>query len=218
MARNNVLRWLDGRGWLVLSGGGANLSDIRAQALSRGAADGGVAYVSLSGQTSDAEKVLADMEDLGAPPGYLVDILSEDDQTIQSILADAGMVVIEGSGTVDDLRSSLIGAAADGIQVAYQNGAIVLAEGRAAVVFGAWVLRDSGDVTSGLEWLENALIVLGITSVAQSVEAQSVLLLQPDALAVGIGAGSALALGPDGEVETWGEQQVTIALGKDYGR
>lgn len=217
MARNNVLRWLDGRGWLVLSGSGDNLSAVRANALSRAAADGGVAYVSLGGQSEQVEKVLADMEDLGAPPGYFVDILSEDDQTIQAKLADAGIVVIDGSASIDDLRSSLIGAAIEGIQTAFQNGAVVLAEGRAAVVFAAWVLREFGELTSGLEWLENSLIMPGITSVSQSGAVQEVLLLQPGAIAVGIGEGSALALGPDGEVETWGEGIVTVALGKDYG-
>jgi hypothetical protein len=216
MARNNVLRWLDGRGWLVLSGGSDSLSEVRAQALGRAAADGGVAYVRLGGQTAMGEKALADMEDLGAPSGYLVDVMSEDDQTIQSRLTESGIIVVEGDASIDDLRSGLIGAAADGIQAAFQNGALVLAEGRAATVFGAWVLRELGDLTSGLEWLENGLVVSGITSVSQSAAAQSVLLLQPGAIAVGIGDGSALALGPDGEVETWGARQVTIALGKDY--
>jgi hypothetical protein len=216
MARNNVLRWLDGRGWLILAGGGDNLSDIRASALSRAAADGGIAYVTLGNQSVEAENVLADMEDLGAPSGYFVDILSEDDETVQAKLADAGIIVIDGSATLDDLRSSLIGAANDGIQIAFQNGAVVLAEGRAAVVFGAWILLEFGELTSGLEWLENSLIVPGITSVSQSGAVQEVLLLQPGAIAVGIGEGSALALGPDGEVETWGERQVTVALGKDY--
>jgi hypothetical protein len=216
MAHNNVLRWLDGRGWLVLAGGGDNLSDIRADALSRAAADGGIAYVTLGNQSVEAENVLADMEDLGAPSGYFVDILSEDDETVQAKLADAGIIVIDGSATLDDLRSSLIGAANDGIQIAFQNGAVVLAEGRAAVVFGAWILLELGELTSGLEWLENSLIVPGITSASQSSEVQEVLLLQPGAIAIGIGEGSALALGPDGEVETWGERQVTVALGKDY--
>jgi hypothetical protein len=216
MARNNVLRWMDGRGWLVLAGGGDNLSDIRANALSRAAADGGIAYVTLGSQSVEAENVLADMEDLGAPSGYFVDILSEDDQTVQAKLADAGIIVVDGSASLDDLRSSLIGAANDGIQVAFQNGAVVLAEGRAAVIFGAWILLELGELTSGLEWLENSLIVPGITSVSESSAVQEVLLLQPGAIAVGIGEGSALALGPDGEVETWGERQVTIALGKDY--
>lgn len=217
MAQNNVLRWQDGRGWLILSGGGEAQSDVRAEALGRAAADGGVAYVTLGGQSTLGEKALADMEDLGAPPGYLVDVLTEDDQTVQSSLAEAGIVVIENGADVDELRSSLIGAAIDGIRTAFQNGAVVLAEGNAAVVFGAWVLLGSDELTSGFEWLENGLIIPGITSISESAVAQDVLVRQPAAIAIGIGEGSALALGPDGEVETWGRRQVTIALGKEYG-
>jgi hypothetical protein len=217
MAQNNVLRWHDGRGWLILSGGGDSLSDVRALALGRAAADGGVAYITLGSQTGLGEKALADMEDLGAPPGYLVDVLSEDDETITAKLSEAGIVVIEGGAETDDLRSSLIGAAIDGIQTAFQNGAVVLAEGSAASIFGAWVLLESDELTSGFEWLENGLIIPGITSIAESAVAQDILLRQPGAIAVGIGEGSALALGPDGEVEPWGQRQVTVALGKEYG-
>jgi len=176
MAQNNVLRWHDGRGWLILSDGGDSLSDVRALALGRAAADGGVAYITLGSESGFGEKALADMEDLGAPPGYLVDVLSEDDETITNKLSEAGIVVIEGDADIDDLRSSLIGAAIDGIQIAYQNGAVVLAEGNAAAIFGAWVLLESDELTSGFEWLENGLIMPGITSIADSAIAQDVLL------------------------------------------
>jgi hypothetical protein len=217
MAQNNVLRWQDGRGWLILSGGGDSLSDVRATALGRAAADGGVAYITLGSQTGLGEKALADMEDLGAPPGYLVDVLSEDDETINAKLSEAGIVVIEGGADIDDLRSSLIGAAIDGIQIAFQNGAVVLAEGNAVAIFGAWTLLESDELTAGFEWLENGLVMPGITSISESAIAQAVLLRQPGAIAIGIGQGSALALGPDGEVETWGQRQVTVALGTEYG-
>src|SRR5574338_120647 len=96
MAQNNVLRWQDGRGWLILSGGGQAASDVRAEALGRAAADGGVAYITLGGRTESGEKALADMEDLGAPSGYLVDVLTEDDDTVNTKLSEAGIVVIEG--------------------------------------------------------------------------------------------------------------------------
>jgi hypothetical protein len=217
MAQNNVLRWQDGRGWLILSGGGDAVSDVRADALARAAADGGVAYITLGGRAETGERALADMEDLGAPSGYLVDVLTEDDETINTRLSEAGMVVIAEEVETDDLRSGLIGAAIDGIHTAFQNGAVVLAEGKAASVFGAWVLLESDELTSGFEWLENGLVVPGITSISESAIAQTVLIRQPGAIAVGIGEGSALALGPDGEVETWGKRQVTVALGNEYG-
>ncbi len=215
MANNNVLRWLDGRGWLILSGGDS--SDVRAQALGRAAADGGVAYVDLGGQIGSGESALADMEDLGAPSGYLVNVMTEDDQTIHSKLADAGVVVVAGGSDVSELRSSLMGAAAAGIQTAFENGAVVLVEGQAAMLAGAWVLTEDDRLLGGLEWVENALIVPGLTSAEESAQVQTILTAQPAALGISVGAGSALALGPDGEVETWGQKQVTIALGPNYG-
>jgi hypothetical protein len=215
VARQNILRWKDGRGWLVLSGGADAESEIRALALGRVAADGGVAYVSIGDQ---GEQTLADMEDLGAPSGYLVDILAEDDQTVQKQLADAGMIVVEGGAHITDIRSALLGAAVEGMQAAFANGAVILVEGLSAMVFGEWVALESGKLLDGLGWLESALIVPGITSVSESEPAQVVLVAQPTGLAIGIGVGSALALGPDGEVETWGRRQVTVALGGEYSR
>lgn len=212
MAANKVLRWLDGRGWLVLSGGASD--EIRALALGRAAADGGVAYVAFD--VAEAEQTLDDMEDLGAPTGYLVDVLAEDDDTVRSKLAEASMIVITGGGSVADVRGALLGAAAAGIQAAFANGALVLAEGNNAMLLGAWVILERGALAGGLEWVNNALIMPGLTSVATSQQAQAILIEQPMGIAIGVGAGSALVLGPDGEVETWGNQQVTIALGRDY--
>jgi hypothetical protein len=153
------------------------------------------------------------LSDLGAPSGYLVDLASEDDETIQSKLAEAGMVVIEGGATASEVRSSLYGAAIAGIQKAYENGAVILVEGTSAMVFGEWVRQASGELTAGLEWLKSALILLG-ADVAEP--AKKALISQPEAIAVGIGVGSALALGPDGEIETWGKKEITVLLGSKY--
>ncbi len=212
MASNAILRWMDGRGWLILSASGDD--EVRAMVLSRASADGGVAYISMGGV--EAEKTLADMEDLGASSGYLVDVMAEDDATIRQKLSEAGIIVISAEVDTLDARDGLMGSAISGIQDAFANGAVVLAEGESASVFGTWVMLDSSNIISGLDWLESALVLTGVTSVSESYEAQTVLSAQPAAIAVGIGFGSALALGPDGEVETWGNKQVTVALGRDY--
>lgn len=217
MANNNVFRWLDGRGWLVLSGGQTQGSEVRAQAIGRMSADGGVAYITMGSGSHLGERALADMEDLGAPSGYLVDVQSEDDDTIRQKLADAGLIVVESASDLSDLRSSLLGAAVDGMKTAFENGAVILAEGASISVFGAWFALEDGPITSGLEWLENGVVISGVISVADSDEAQEILKYQPSGIAIGIGAGSAFALGPDGEVETWGEKRVGVALGPAYG-
>lgn len=216
MARNTVLQWKDGNGWLVLAGG-ENNGEIAALALGRLAADGGIAYLMLGAQFQQkAEHILADMDDLGSPPGYLVDVMTEDDDTIRQKLGEAGMIVITGGESVDQLRNGLLGAAADGIQTAYENGALVLAQGPGAMVFGNWVILRNGEHQQGLGWLENSLILPDVTSIAQDPQAKALLAMEPAALAVGIGLDSALALGPNGELEIWGNPEVTIALGQDY--
>jgi hypothetical protein len=212
MPSRNVFHWIDGRGWLVLSGGPDRAGELRALALERAAADGGVAVISIAGVDA-GEKLLDDLADLGAPSGYLVDLASEDDETIQSKLAEAGMVIIEGGATASEVRSSLYGAAIAGIQKAYENGAVILVEGTSAMVFGEWVRQASGELTAGLDWVQSALILLG-ADVAE--QAKKALVSQPEAIAVGIGVGSALALGPDGEIETWGKKEITVLLGSKY--
>lgn len=215
MASNAALQWQDGRGWLVLAGSASEA--VRARALAIVAADGGIAYLATQGVNATVEQILTDIEDLGAPSGYLVDVLTEDDPVIQSKLAEASMIVIGGDPSVTNVRSALLGAAIAGIQEAFENGAVVLAEGSAAMTFGAWLLQDDGQINSGFGWLSSGLIVPGIASVSESPVTRIVMAAQPSAVAIGIGAESALALGPDGEVQPWGEQQVSIALGPTFG-
>ena len=212
MPNRNVFHWMDGRGWLILSGGPDRAGELRALALERAAADGAVACISTTGVEA-GDRLLTDMQDLGAPSGYLVDVAAEDDETVRSRLAEAGMVIIEGEASAMAVRSMLLGAAIEGIQRAYQNGAVILAEAASAVVFGEWVRQETGEVTRGLEWLKGALILRG-ADVAEP--AKTALAGQPQAIAVGIGVGSALALGPDGEIELWGKKEITVLLGRNY--
>ncbi len=216
MARNNVLQWRDGRGWLVLSGGHVLESDVRAQAIGHIDADGGVAYISFGNNIDATEVLMNDMQDLGAPPGYFVDVLTEDDDTIRSKLGEASLIVVEAGENSADVRSALLGAAVEGMQTAFENGAVILLEGNSAAVFGTWILLETGEIRQGIGWLSQMFVLPGVTAVAQSAAGKAALEEESSALALGIGEGSALALGPDGEVEPWGEQAVTIALGRSY--
>lgn len=214
MPTKTIFRWPDGRGWIVLSGGADPGGEVRAMAIGRAAADGGVACVTAGAGAESAEHALEDLKDLGAPSGYLVDVMSEDDATITAKLADAGFILIEAGESAADVKSALMGAAIEGIQAAYENGAVLLVEGMSAQVFGDWIVKPNGQLAAGLEWLQGGLIAPGITRVAEW--AREVLLSQPLAYAAGIGAGSALALGPDGQIEIWGKGEVSVALGRNY--
>ncbi len=210
----DVLNWDSGLGWLVLSGGSDATGEVRAQAVLRGNAIERVAYLSLSYDAAD--DLLDDMEDLGAPTGYVVNIVAEEDDVIRKQIAEASIVMLSMDSPPETLRHALVGAALDGVRDALLRGAVVLAEGSSAALMGAYFLTENGGTGQGFSWLENALVLPGLTALAGHGGVQALLQAQPLALALGIAQGSALVLGPDDSIETWGDGEVTIALGRDY--
>lgn len=214
MTSKGLLHWIDGPGWLVLSAGDTPDSEIRALVLERAASTGGVAYITFAPDEGDA--LMDDMEDLGAPTGFLLDLQQDTPEALRKGLEAAAIVVIEGDADPEMMRERLDGPTGQLLKAAFARGVMVLVEGRAAELFGEWMIGDEGELVDGLGWLRGVLVVSGITSLSESRRARAVLLMQPDAIMIGIGAGSALALGPQGEVETWGQKQVTISLGSQY--
>ena len=210
MTAYSVFRWLDGSGWLILAGSG--LEEVRAYALSRAAADGAVAVMAENPGIADA--VLADLEDLGAPAGYIVDAVTEPDDDIQAKVGEAGFIVVHADTDPDSVRSLIAGAAVQAMESAFQNGAVVLVEGTAAQTLGAWILSD-GTVPDGFGWLAGAVIELGPPPVGG--EALAVLEHHPDGLAMVLAEDAALAFGPDGQVELWGSRRVAVTLGAAWG-
>jgi hypothetical protein len=214
MPRTNVIRWRDGAGWLVLSGGeleSTDSSEIEAEALARVPAGDPLAYIWAAGDVETADQHLATFEDLGAPTGFLVDILTEDDETLRRQLADSGLIVIGDGPNLNDLRSGLLGAALEGISEAYERGAVVLGVGQGAAVLGG-ILPE----TQGLGWIEGAAIMPGYENEDNAAHLRELLIQHPDAYGLGIGTGSALALGPSGEIAAWGKGQVTVTLGRSF--
>lgn len=214
MPSASIFRWRDGRGWLILAPGAAGDSDVRARAVQRASADGALAVATLSGDQRAADRLLDDLEEMGAPSGYIVDLLSEDDATVENRLAETSIVVIEMGSDLRQVRSALVGAAETGLRIAFANGGVILAEGLSAVMFGRWALQTNGALLEALGWLDDALIVPATPDL--STFARPVLQAHEAAYAVGIGAGTALALGPDGQVEVWGRREIAVTLGQRY--
>lgn len=210
MAKKAGLRWPDGRGWIALAG--TSDDSVRAHVLSLTAADGGAAYVALKG-AAYSEQLMLDLDDLGAPAGYLVNLHTERAGTVYQQLAEASLVVIGDLADAETLGAALSGAAEAGMRAALKNGAAVLAEGAGAAVLGAWATTADGELIPALGWLENALVLPGVLTVEQLPAVRQALAVGRIALAVGVAPGSALALGPDDEVETWGGGQVAVAFG-----
>jgi len=211
----NTLQYTSGRGWLILSGGNTAGSPIRADALARAKSYGITAYISTADDGGDS--LLDDMEDLGARSGYFIDPEYDEDEDIIEEIKTASLVIIELGSSVDSLYKMLKGAALEGIRQAYERGAVVLIEGLAVNLFGRWIVTDNGEIKDGFDWVKNAFIEPQSTGVEDSRAVRAVLNEIADAVAINIDSGSALALGPDGAVEVWGEEKkVTISLGRKY--
>jgi len=213
MSAQPALTWPDGLGWLILSG--EQSEAIRAQTLHRLKPKGGVAYIGL--RESSADATMDDFEDLGAPTGYLVNILVEDDDQIEAALREVSLIVLDGGENPSRLHDALQGAAIDQLRAAYQRGTVILAEGSAAALFGARWLDERGQLRGGLNWLHGGLILPGVAERdALRAQAQPMFQDDPHALAVGIPSQAALALGTEGRLELWGDPPVAVTFGPGF--
>ncbi|GAB5490178.1 MAG: hypothetical protein Phog2KO_03930 [Phototrophicaceae bacterium] len=211
----NTLQYLSGRGWIILSGGNTSGSPIRAKTLTRAREYGITAYISSADDGGDS--LLDDMEDLGARSGYFIDPEYDEPEDIIEEMKTASVIVVEVGSSIDNLYKMIKGATIEGIRQAYERGGVVLIEGLAVNLFGRWVVSDQGEILEGLNWIHNAFIEPQSTGAEDSRAVQAVLNEMADAIAINIDSGSALALGPDGAVEVWGEdKKVTISLGSKY--
>lgn len=203
--------WLESNGWLVLSGSADTLSEIRAQALSRVNIDGVIAYISLAGDMGDS--LMDDMVDLGAPAGYYVDLDDDDNNAVYERLRTASMIVIEPGVSIDLLKKKITQTVIRAIKEALNLGALILFEGIASNLVGEHITTADGKITKGLKFINNVYIATDVSSVFDIADVQKVVTIAPETVFIGIQRGSALILGSNGYIETWGEKQVTISLG-----
>jgi len=206
-----ILSWRQGAGWIILAGSADIQTDTRAQVLARIKAGGGIAYVGL--RVEDIEALMDDMDDLGAPTGYFVNILAEDDASIEARLTEAACVVLPHITPTEDFHSALMGAALQGLITCYEQGGVIYAEGASASLFGAMFLASTGKSHTGFNWLEGVFVIPDIISMSESPMARQLLASGEVSLALGIGHGSAVAFGKDGELTPLGKRQVTLVLG-----
>lgn len=218
MPHVNIFQWHDGAGWLILAGGKAgtvSVEEVETLALGKTLPGEPIAYIHAAGNVETADRHLAALEDAGAPTGYLVDVQTEDDDTLREQLAQAGLIIVGDGPDLGALRNGVTGAALEGIGQAFARGSSVLAIGGGAAVFGQNFETD-GQIREGLAWLVRALIIPNYQADRDTPQVRSLLEQLPDLYSLNIGPESALALGPNGEVELWGENAVGVTLGAAY--
>lgn len=218
MPQAHIFRWRSGQGWLVLAGGGPWHTDanfaLESQLLSHTHAGGPVAYIWAASDAETADRHLDALGDMGARTGYLVDIMTETDDTLHTQLIEAGIVILGDGPNPLNLLDGLVGPAMAAIEEAYERGATIYAPGHSAALMGTHILGD-GEVLDGFGWLTRAFVVpYHTTEIAPALRES--LLHYPSSYGAGLAEGAGLALGPRGQVEVWGNQQVTISLGQQY--
>lgn len=221
MTQSSMFQWHQGAGWLVLGPQPDEQTGpfdaIEGRVLTRGSADGPLVYIWAATDLEAADNYLEYVRELGGRTGYPVDIVSEDDESLIEQLGEAGIIVIGDGPNTNRLFNSLHGAAIKGIQRAYEHGALVYGAGLGAEVFGKWFLRGSNArPREGFGWLANAALLTDDNNVLMKQQLQRLLQTEPTAFGLGIGANSALAFGPEGQIEAWGDQQIAISLGQAY--
>jgi len=220
------LRWHAGQGWLILVGGGEleDLTDIHRAAIEAMSDESPVVYIPAASASQDEGRgrgqiVTEQIEELGGPVGYVAPIFTRTDasdpKNVRRV-TQAGLVYL-GGGNAKKLIETCTGTPAlDALAAAYAAGAVILAEGEAACALGAWGLCASGDILAGWGWLSETLVCPAFKDTALRDAVKS----KPECLGLGIPAGSALALGPENQVQPLSAsgQQVKVVLGHRFRR
>lgn len=218
------LRWHDGRGWLILVGGGEleDLKHIHRAAIEAMNDESPVVYVpTASAMPAEGrgrgQLVAEQMEELGGPVGYVAPIFSRlEASDLKNVrrLTQAGLVYL-GGGSAQRLVEMLAGTPAlDALAAAYEAGAVLLAEGDAACALGAWGQGTSGDIIAGWGWLSEALVFPAFEDSALRAAVKA----KPECMGLGIPKGVALVLGPENQVQTLSatDHQVKVVLGPRF--
>ena len=129
------------------------------------------------------------------------------------LLEEAGMIILGDGDGLALARTLQESPAVAGMALALASGALIVGWGAGAAPLGEWVVTPQG-VELGWGWISGAVVVPYFSGAAQQPQLQAVLRRRPGMLGIGIPEDTALALGPDGQVETWGVGEVTVVVAR----
>ncbi len=225
MPQQGPLQWLDGEGWLVLLGGGdiarGETDVVDVQLLSVVNLDRPMVVLLADGTSDDADAILEHYTLLGGPGGEAFTLTEMtraelDHPKFISLLDEAGVLYLGGENPLPLVRNLYKTTALVHILRGYSTlqGLTLIGSGGGAVALGMWAIGPAPQYlqTQGLGLLQNAVIVPHFTRTENSVVLRCLPQLKPRSLGLGIPDGTALAFGPQGQVETWGTGQVTAVV------
>jgi cyanophycinase len=148
----------------------------------------------------------------GAPEGYVVPITSRDaahDARNVALLRDAGVIYFGGGDTIHLFASMTGTPALNAVAEAYERGAVVIGMSAGAIALSAWGVSMGAGVLRGWDWLPGVLVSVHHDA-SRERAFDSAMREHPDMLGLGLPEDAALALGPDGQIEWWGEREIVI--------
>ncbi|MEX1254633.1 MAG: Type 1 glutamine amidotransferase-like domain-containing protein [Dehalococcoidia bacterium] len=219
------MSWRSGAGWIVLIGGTSD--EWRAtEAIDRAAIDlmdreRPIAFMPAAACPPDyGESFLETYRRLGAPAGYVVPVLdraSASDPANAELLRRAGLIYFGGGETVELLKSVTGTPALEALAAAHDAGAVIvgMSAGAIALAERGVPLNPSIGVLQGWAWLARAVVSVHHTP-ARHAGLRAALLEHAGMLGIGLPEDAAIALGPDGQLQAWGQAELTVIAGADF--
>jgi hypothetical protein len=228
MPRQGPLHWLDGEGWLILAGGGdwrhGETDPIDAQVLSLANLDRPMVILLAEGSRSTADDLLDHYTLLGGPGGEAFSLANMTRDQLQAesfttLLQEAGILYLGGDNPLPLVNNLYNTLALRYIVEGYSTlqGLTLVGVGAGAAALSRWVFtpQPPHQQAMGLGFLINAVVVPHFTTTANSPILRALPQIGSNLLGLGIPDGTALTLGPEGQVETWGEGQITAVIAAD---
>jgi hypothetical protein len=208
--------WL---GWLVLAGevpaAQVETSGISERLLERADLSLASVWIDLEpGLHPGVEQIIDEMEPLLLAP---IERLGPED-SLQDVDIEVGLILMSGRDLA--LWPPVLGSGGTGRWVGdrLDAGSVVFAGAAAAAALGELVFRDGvGDCGSpGAGWLPGAVLLPSASDPADHPGVKEYLLGTDRSYALGLQPGSAVAIGPQGQVEVWSGEPPRIVLGRGW--
>jgi len=208
--------WL---GWLVISGGiPATRPDV--QSISERllkTVDPSLAPVWIDPEGEPApglEDMIEDMELLLSAP---IERLEPGDD-MPGAEIEVGLILIVGRNLDRWLETLGSTPAGDWVADRLDAGVVVFAGAAAAAVLGDRIFPDGADSPGcpGLGWLPGAVLLPGVSDPVDYPEVREYLTKTDHSYALGLQEGTAVAIGPQGQVEVWTGEPPRIVLGRGW--
>lgn len=220
---NLPIEWREGKGWLVLIGGTTyfwrGTEAIDRAAIDAISLDAPIAFVPAANCPPDyGTSFLAAYQRLGAPDGYVVPINDRESAygaQNAALLREAGLIYFGGGDTTALLASMTDTPALEAVAEAYERGAVVVGMSAGAIGIAERGLSLGAGVLDGWGWLPHVLVSVHHNA-ERETSFEAALREHPEHLGLGLPEDAALALGPLGEIESWGDEEIVVKRGAAF--